>query len=136
MKLICVSLQARLDHKTGTIHFNNFDVDSDQLRGHIALLASRLTKAVTMIAPAANAQDEQIQREVMIGLLLFCEPFLSDFQCVQVEISQTPFGHLNLQVVLQTVYTGAQLDDQVLHGTQNLKNLHRQRACLNTSADD
>jgi translation initiation factor 3 subunit A len=42
----------RIDHKNGTVHFGGLRLESDRLRDHIATLARRMAKAVTMIDPA------------------------------------------------------------------------------------
>jgi hypothetical protein len=42
-----------VDHRNGTLHFGAQQVESDKIRGHISLLAKRLSKALTMIEPGA-----------------------------------------------------------------------------------
>lgn len=44
--------QARFDHKHNTVHFGGQEVESDRVRGTIATMARRLTKALAMINPA------------------------------------------------------------------------------------
>ena len=52
------AMQARIDHKNGTVHFGGLDVESDQLRDHISSLTSRLTKAVALIHKAQDPEKE------------------------------------------------------------------------------
>ena len=44
--------QARFDHKNNTVHFGGQEVESDRIRGHIAAMAKRLTRALAVINPA------------------------------------------------------------------------------------
>ncbi|KAG2498414.1 hypothetical protein HYH03_003672 [Edaphochlamys debaryana] len=44
-------LQMRVDHRNGTLHFGAQHVESDKIRGHLAAVAKRLAKAVTMMSP-------------------------------------------------------------------------------------
>ncbi|KAF8071218.1 TIF3A1 [Scenedesmus sp. PABB004] len=59
-------LQLRVDHRNGTLHFGGQNLESDKLRGHMALLAKRLAKAAAMAdpapAPAAEAQRLAVMR--------------------------------------------------------------------------
>lgn len=57
-------MQARVDHKNGTIHFGGLKAESDQIKGHIAMLAQRLAKACAMIAPVAVPSVEAKRLEV------------------------------------------------------------------------
>ena len=52
------AMQARIDHKNGTVHFGGLDVESDQLRDHISNLTARLTKAVALIHKAQDPEKE------------------------------------------------------------------------------
>ena len=56
--------QVRIDHRNGTVHFGGLEVESDQLRDHIAVLTKRLTKAVGMIYPAQNPDREARRLQV------------------------------------------------------------------------
>ncbi len=60
------NLQARVDHKNGTVHFGGLKAESDQIKDHIASLAQRLAKACAMISPAASSNLDAKRLEVNI----------------------------------------------------------------------
>ena len=74
-----LTLQARVDHKNGTVHFGGLKAESDQIRDHIAVLAQRLSKACAMIAPASDAQLDS-QRLQVLTLKFFKCPVLTGRQ--------------------------------------------------------
>lgn len=71
-------LQARIDHKNGTVHFGGLKAESDQLRDHLANLAQRLTKACTLIQPAVNSTLEDKRLQVRLLVLDRCQPCIVD----------------------------------------------------------
>ncbi|PSC76450.1 eukaryotic translation initiation factor 3 subunit A-like [Micractinium conductrix] len=62
-------LQARFDHKNNTVHFGGQEVESERVRGHIATMARRLTKALAVINPAPPADKEE-RRARLVALAL------------------------------------------------------------------
>jgi len=65
-------VQARVDHKNGTVHFGGLELESDQLRDHISSLAQRLTKAVAVIYPSKDPQGEAQRLQVPCSVNHFC----------------------------------------------------------------
>ena len=64
-------LQVRVDHRNGTLHFGGQQLESDKVKSHLAVLASRLSKAIGMIDPrAASAEDRSTQRMAVIKAAL------------------------------------------------------------------
>lgn len=61
--------QARFDHKNNTVHFGGQEVESERVRGHIATMAKRLTRALAMINPAPAAEREA-RRARLVALAL------------------------------------------------------------------
>ncbi|KAI3438410.1 hypothetical protein D9Q98_000841 [Chlorella vulgaris] len=61
--------QARFDHKNNTVHFGGQEVESERVRGHIATMAKRLTRALAMIDPAP-ARDREQRRARLVALAL------------------------------------------------------------------
>ncbi|KAL4448023.1 hypothetical protein ABPG75_005242 [Micractinium tetrahymenae] len=61
-------LQARFDHKNNTVHFGG-QVESERVRGHIATMAKRLTRALAMFSPAPAAEKEA-RRARLVSLAL------------------------------------------------------------------
>ena len=62
------SPQVRVDHRNGTLHFGAQQLESDKIRNHISLLARRLSKAVTMIEPAAVPAAVAAQKQAALAL--------------------------------------------------------------------
>ena len=69
--------QARFDHKNNTVHFGGQEVESDRIRGHIAAMAKRLTRALAVINPAP-AGGWHVGGGCMWALQKFDEPDVSD----------------------------------------------------------
>ncbi|MEW5303996.1 MAG: hypothetical protein WDW36_006639 [Sanguina aurantia] len=46
-------LQVHIDHRNGTLQFGNLRLESQAVQSHLSLLAQRLSRAVTLLAPAA-----------------------------------------------------------------------------------
>eukprot|EP00798_Chlamydomonas_sp_ICE-L_P024015 gene24015-9590_t len=44
-------LQVRVDHRNGTLHFGSQQLESERIRGHLAILAMRLGKTIGMVSP-------------------------------------------------------------------------------------
>lgn len=61
-------LQVRVDHRNGTLHFGAQQLESDKIRNHLSLLARRLSKAVTMIEPAAVPAAVVAQKDAALAL--------------------------------------------------------------------
>ncbi|GLC73813.1 hypothetical protein PLESTF_001423800 [Pleodorina starrii] len=61
-------LQMRVDYRNGTLHFGAQHVESDKVRGHLASVAKRLAKAMTMINPPPQPLPaaEASRREAII----------------------------------------------------------------------
>ena len=55
-------LQARFDHRNGTVHFGGQEVESDRMRSHISTAAKRLSKALLLIAPKETAAVSEARR--------------------------------------------------------------------------
>ncbi|KAK9824579.1 hypothetical protein WJX72_011465 [[Myrmecia] bisecta] len=51
-------LQVRIDHRNGTVHFGGQRLESDKIRDHIATLAKRFSKALTLIYPRPHREKE------------------------------------------------------------------------------
>mmetsp|Transcript_33886 Transcript_33886/g.95996 ORF Transcript_33886/g.95996 Transcript_33886/m.95996 type:complete len:1014 (-) Transcript_33886:241-3282(-) len=51
-------LQLRLDHRNGTLQFNSPNLSADKLKSHLATMAKRLCKAVTLIGPTHAELDK------------------------------------------------------------------------------
>ncbi|KAL4444951.1 hypothetical protein ABPG77_004001 [Micractinium sp. CCAP 211/92] len=62
-------LQARFDHKNNTVHFGGQEVESDRVKGHIATMAKRLTRALAMINPAPVAEKEARRARLVAAAL-------------------------------------------------------------------
>lgn len=59
-------LSMRIDHRNGTLHFGGQQLESDRVRGHLALLAKRLAKASRMIDPRpASGRAEDARRAAL-----------------------------------------------------------------------
>eukprot|EP00897_Mesotaenium_endlicherianum_P001035 jgi/Mesen1/10932/ME000095S10273 len=52
-------LQVKINHQQGTLLFGQQDLESDKLKNHLTLLAKRLNKAVSLIAPGAEAEAKE-----------------------------------------------------------------------------
>ncbi|KAH7416335.1 hypothetical protein KP509_14G086600 [Ceratopteris richardii] len=44
-------VQAKIDHLKGVVQFGSQDLESDKIRNHLTILAKRLNKAISLIAP-------------------------------------------------------------------------------------
>lgn len=71
MSVTSVSLQVRLDHRYGTVHFGGQQLESDRVRDHISALARRLTKALGMIQPEAPKETEARRLKVCVPSVKF-----------------------------------------------------------------
>jgi translation initiation factor 3 subunit A len=54
-------LQARVDHRRGTVSFGSASLDSDGLRAHLAELARRLSRAALLIDPQEGARPRNAE---------------------------------------------------------------------------
>jgi translation initiation factor 3 subunit A len=54
-------LQARVDHRRGTVSFGSASLDSDGLRSHLAELARRLSRAALLIDPQEGARPRNAE---------------------------------------------------------------------------
>jgi hypothetical protein len=57
--------QVRIDHKNGTLHFGADQLEGDRLRDHIAVMAQRFARALTMIDP--NVEPAREQRRIAVS---------------------------------------------------------------------
>jgi hypothetical protein len=60
--------QVRVDHRNGTLAFGAVQLESDKVRGHLALLAKRLAKAAAMWEPGAVPPAVLQQRAAALAL--------------------------------------------------------------------
>ena len=67
----------RIDHKNGSIHFGKPQLESDRLRGNISVLARRLAKACSLIAPVPAPDKEEAKKKVRCPLPSTAEISLS-----------------------------------------------------------
>jgi translation initiation factor 3 subunit A len=61
-------LSMRIDHRNGTLHFGGQQLESDRVRGHLALLAKRLAKASSMIDPRPAVGRAEEGRRAALAL--------------------------------------------------------------------
>ena len=62
--------QVRIDHKNGTLHFGADQLEGDRLRDHIAVMAQRFARALTMIDP--NVDPAREQRRIAVSSPAHC----------------------------------------------------------------
>lgn len=79
-----VSLQARIDHKAGTVHFGGLEVESDTLRGHIASLARNLRQALQMIQPETSPDQDARRLQVR-----FHQRYSIPLECSILQLART-----------------------------------------------
>ncbi|WIA32240.1 hypothetical protein OEZ86_003087 [Tetradesmus obliquus] len=53
---LLASLEMRVDHRNGTLHFGSQQLESDKVRSHLSLLAKRMAKAAAMTDLHCSAQ--------------------------------------------------------------------------------
>ena len=59
-------LQARFDHRNGTVHFGGQELENERVRSHISIAAKRLSKALLLINPEATAAEYEARRSAAI----------------------------------------------------------------------
>eukprot|EP00198_Chlamydomonas_reinhardtii_P004079 XP_001693415.1 eukaryotic initiation factor [Chlamydomonas reinhardtii] len=117
-------LTMRVDHRNGTLHFGAQSVEADRVRGHLAAVAKRLAKAVTMMSPtplplsAADAQRRALiikeARETLEGehLKAVARKMAIEKKKEEAERAMQEAEHLENQRKLQAAALHAQAEDR------------------------
>lgn len=59
-------LQARFDHRNGTVHFGGQELENERVRSHISVAAKRLSKALLLINPKESKAESEARRVAAI----------------------------------------------------------------------